>query len=115
MITYKKISLGFIVLLLSGCQSNTLYNWNNYDEGMYNYYHDPVASKEFPVTIIEHVKEVELQGQKPAPGLCAEAGTFLLNSGNISQAIELYKKEATYWPESKPLMDTLINNLSKRI
>ncbi|NOJ19699.1 DUF4810 domain-containing protein [Vibrio jasicida] len=102
-------------LFLVGCQTtNTLYDWGGYDEGLYEYYHDPVEAKEFPVALESHLAELEENGQKPAPGLYAEVGTFNLKSGDTTKAIAFYKKEAEVWPESAPLMNALIQNLERQ-
>ncbi|EHU4837276.1 DUF4810 domain-containing protein [Vibrio parahaemolyticus] len=101
-------------ILLFGCQTtNTLYDWGGYDEGLYEYYYDPIEAKEFPIVLETHLVELEERGQKPAPGLYAEVGTFNLKSGNTSKAIAFYKKEAETWPESAPLMSALIQNLER--
>lgn len=102
-------------VLLVGCKTtSTLYDWGGYDEGLYEYYHDPVGAKEFPEVLENHLLELEESGRKPAPGLYAEAGTFNLKAGNTPKAINFYKKEAKTWPESKSLMDSLIENLEKK-
>ncbi|GHB04628.1 DUF4810 domain-containing protein [Shewanella indica] len=113
----NRIKLGLCVLVmlgLAGCKSTTLYNWGVYDEGLYEYYHDPVAAKEFPIALEGHLKQIEDNKQRPAPGLYAEVGTFKLKSGDITGAISFYEKEANTWPESAALMKTLVQNLQRQ-
>ncbi len=107
-----KLSLCVTVVLgLTACQSTTLYDWGGYDENLYEYYHDPVAAKEFPITLEEHLKQLESNNQRPAPGLYAEVGTFKLKSGDTLGAIAFYQKEANTWPESSTLMNAIVKNL----
>ena len=51
------------------------------------------------------------KGRKPAPGLLAEAGTYYLLEGDAEAAVDFYRQEAAAWPESRPMMATLITNL----
>jgi hypothetical protein len=52
--------------------------------------------------------------QKIAPGLYAELGTLYLQAGDATKAVAMYTKEREVWPESRGLMDALINNVAKR-
>ncbi|MFB1072248.1 DUF4810 domain-containing protein [Vibrio diabolicus] len=104
-----------LALSLLGCQTtNTLYDWGGYDESLYEYYHDPIEAKEFPVALETHLAQLEQNEQKPAPGLYAEVGTFKLKTGDIPSAINYYEKEATAWPESAVLMNAIVENLRKQ-
>lgn len=113
----KVIKLFFcasLAISLLGCKTNTLYDWGSYDKNLYEYYHDPVEAKEFPVTLESHIEDLEKEEKKPAPGLYAEVGTFKLKSGDIPSAINYYEKEAKTWPESAALINALVQNLKKQ-
>ncbi|MDO6498929.1 DUF4810 domain-containing protein [Photobacterium sanguinicancri] len=111
----RKLFMMGALLALFGCQTTqTLYDWGEYDSGLYEYYHDPVAAEAFPTILEAHLIQVEESGQKPAPGLYAEVGTFNLKAGNLAKAISYYKKESDTWPESKPLMDAMVQNLERQ-
>lgn len=105
-----------LVGFLSGCTSTqtTLYDWGGYDEGIYEYYYDPIEAANFPQLVEAHIVQLESNNQTPAPGLYAEVGTFKLKTGDIDNAISFYKKEAATWPESKPLMDAIVQNLERQ-
>ena len=45
-----------------------------------------------------------------APGLYAELGTLYLQGGDNARAIVFYTKERDAWPESRTLMDGLIQH-----
>ncbi|GDY28223.1 hypothetical protein AHAT_41130 [Agarivorans sp. Toyoura001] len=111
-----RFCLILFVSFLSGCTSTqtTLYNWGGYDEGIYEYYYDPVEAANFPELMEAHILQLENNNQTPAPGLYAEVGTFKLKTGDINNAISFYKKEAETWPESKPLMDAIVQNLERQ-
>ncbi|MCG7489088.1 DUF4810 domain-containing protein [Vibrio sp. Of14-4] len=113
----RNIKLGLCLALLlglTGCKSTALYDWGEYDENLYEYYHDPIAAKEFPAVLEKHLEQLESKNLRPAPGLYAEVGTFKLKSGDTKEAIAFYKKEASTWPESAPLMDALVKNLERQ-
>ena len=42
------------------------------------------------------------------PGIYAEYGYLLLQQGKSNEAIDLFKREETHWPESKIFMDRMI-------
>ncbi len=111
----KLFFFGLLTLTLFGCQTtSTLYDWGEYDKNLYEYYHDPIEAKNFPEDLEAHLKQIEQNEQKPAPGLYAEVGTFKLKTGDISLAITYYEKEANAWPESAALMDAIVQNLKRQ-
>ena len=57
---------------------------------------------------------MDASSQKVAPGLFAELGTLYLQSGDAEKAKVLYVRERNTWPESKTLMNALIQNLDRR-
>ncbi|WP_341937514.1 DUF4810 domain-containing protein [Marinimicrobium sp. C2-29] len=109
----KRISAIFLLgILTTGCATNNnLHNWGNYENNLFNYYDRPELQEAIVASQIEFLRELENSGKRPAPGLFAEAGTFLLLEGDRKGAIEFYQKEHDAWPESRPMMSVLINNL----
>jgi hypothetical protein len=113
------ISKGALVLLAglisTGCAtSNTLHNWGNYEDNLFNYYSKPELQESIVASQIAFLRELEGSGKVPAPGLFAEAGTFLLLQGDAQGAVEFYQKEHDAWPESRLMMNALITNLKER-
>ncbi len=100
------------LLLLSGCATR-MYEWNNYDMRLYQYYKDPASAEAFRIEMEAHLKDLEARNQRPAPGLYAELGTLYLQSGDKISAASYYGKERDAWPESRYLMDTLLTTLEK--
>lgn len=102
-------------LFLTGCANrSSIYQWGGYDAMLYQSYKNPEKSVEFRQGLELHIAKMEQSQQKTAPGLYAELGTLYLQAGDATKAVAMYTKERDAWPESKGLMDTLINNVAKR-
>lgn len=116
----KEIPMKLIVLLacgllLTGCANrSSLYQWGGYDAMLYQSYKDPEKVIALRTGLELHIAQMELAKQKIAPGLYAELGTIYLQAGDSNKAVAMYTKERDAWPESRGLMDTLINNVAKR-
>ncbi len=100
---------------LAGCASNQgLYEWGQYQETLFVVYQEPALKEE---ALKNYVAFVETGGtpQHPiAPGLFAEAGTFMLEQGEVDSALKFYRMEYDAWPESRPMLSMLIKNLEAR-
>lgn len=81
---------------------------------LYQSYKNPEKAVAFREGLELHITKMEQSKQKIAPGLYAELGTMYLQSGDSAKAVAMYTKERDAWPESRGLMDTLINNVAKR-
>lgn len=116
----KELPMKLIVLLacglfLTGCANrSSLYQWGGYDAMLYQSYKDPEKVIALRTGLELHITQMELSKQKIAPGLYAELGTIYLQAGDSNKAVAMYAKERDAWPESRGLMDTLINNVAKR-
>lgn len=107
----KKIFLILLfALLTAGCANNNLYEWGEYEQTLFIVYHEPAHKGEALARYQEFVKK-DFQRRPLAPGLYAEAGTFLLEQGDVEGAIAYYKLEHENWPESQPMLENLIENL----
>lgn len=108
--------LGVLPILLlffaSGCATTEpdMYDWGPYEDTLFAVYHEPAHKEEALKNYMTFIRDRDGNVQI-APGLFAEAGTFLLNQGDISGAIRFYKLEYETWPESRPMLGTLIDNL----
>lgn len=113
--TMKILLLLAFGLLMTGCANrNGLYQWGSYDAMLYQSYKNPEKVVEFRQGLELHINKMEQAQQKTAPGLYAELGTLYLQEGDSTKAVAMYTKERDAWPESKALMDSLINNVGKR-
>ena len=109
----KSIVAIWVAALASGCANNRIYEWDNYDTKLYNYYKNPTSAEEMRVSMQEHFKTLESHNLKPGPGMYAELGTLYLEGGDRTSAAEWYRKERDAWPESRPMMDAMLTNLQK--
>lgn len=102
-------------LFLTGCANrSSIYQWGGYDAMLYQSYKNPEKTIEFRQGLELHIAKMEQSKQKIAPGLYAELGTLYLQAGDLPKAVAMYTKERDAWPESRGLMDALINNIGKR-
>ena len=107
----KALLLALAALMATGCASTTHFQWGNYEQNLYDYYHEAAVKEK---VIADHIKMVDSHGgtgKKIAPGMYAEAGTFYLEKGEADKAVAYYKLEKEAWPESAKLMDQLINTI----
>lgn len=104
-----------LAMLLSACvNTNTMYDWGRYEETLFINYHE-LASKE--KALREYIAFIDAGGSPDhpiAPGLFAEAGTFMLEKGDLANAIKYYQLEYEAWPESRPMLSVLIKNLGNQ-
>lgn len=101
------IFFSLIAFLLSGCVT-TKYNWGNYENTLYSYYKNPAEAEEFAENLSKIIVDGEAKGNVP-PGIYAEYGYILFISGKAQEAIKYFEREKENWPESKILMDKMIN------
>lgn len=112
----NKVALLFTALvLLSGCASQQgLYDWGQYQETLFVVYHDPALKEEALKNYQAFVETGGTPEHPLAPGMYAEAGTFMLEQGKVEEAIRFYKMEYEAWPESQPMLGAMIGNLEAR-
>ena len=97
--------------MLTGCQTTTgLYDWGSYEDDLYRYYKDPAQLANLEEGLL---LTIEQANDRVPPGLYAEYGTLMLQKGNTTGAVTYYQKEREKWPESAPVMDAMINTLTK--
>lgn len=96
------------VLLLSAVFGCSRYQWCGYDEKLYGYYKHCDIEK-FRSSLESTIHAGEKDNRIP-PGIYAEYGYILYESGRYDEAIEFFKKEQERWPESSVLMQKMIRN-----
>ncbi|MEO5971650.1 MAG: DUF4810 domain-containing protein [Bdellovibrionia bacterium] len=107
--------IALFIISLAGCATDPgLYQWGGYENDLYAAYKDTTQVEKLRINLETHTMLMEKNGQKVAPGLYAELGTLYLQSGALTKAIIMYKKERDVWPESKGLMSAMIQNLERR-
>lgn len=102
------------MFFLAGCQTNQhMYQWGNYEETLFTYFHEPAVKEEMLEKYLQFLAKSHGDTKLVAPGLFAEAGTFLFEQGDLDGAIRFYEMEANYWPQSRKLMETLIESIQR--
>jgi hypothetical protein len=103
------LAIGLLCVGSSGCASNhQKYDWGTYDPSLYGYYKDPTKVGELDASLAAIVKDSEVNRTLVPPGVYAEYGYLQLQQGKSAQAIVLFKREETQWPESKVFMERMI-------
>ena len=95
---------------LAGCAAQPMYQWGNYDGLLYQSYKEPGQTAELQHKLEEHIAVLEGRHERVAPGLYAEVGTLYLQKGDGNTAKLWFTKERNTWPESRTLMDSMIQH-----
>jgi hypothetical protein len=102
-----RMALLCTALFLGGC-AHTTYEWGHYDVELYHYYKNPENLPDLARSVEKAIAKSE-EGSKPvAPGLYAEYGYLLIETGQMGEAIGYFEKEKESWPESAMFMDKMI-------
>ncbi len=104
------IRMSFLVgaaVLLSACVAQDKYHWGSYEQDLLTYYRDSDQETVLVANLGEAIITGEENGKVP-PGLYAEYGYLLLESGQAKESIVFFSKEQTTWPESATLMNAMI-------
>lgn len=103
----KSIALSVVIAIVSGCATPSLYSWGRYESDMYKFYKNPEHIVELMAGLEKTLEEAEAR-QKVPPGLYAEYGYLLLETGDSKQAVVYFEKEKALWPESTLLMNSML-------
>lgn len=103
-------------VFLSACQPPTQFYWGSYEESLFSRQQQTGAGGEAQAAsmLLSTISEAE-PGKAPiGPGIHADYGYLLFKQGQVNEAIAEMQKEAAAYPESKPLMDTMISRIQER-
>ncbi len=96
------------VLAVTACAAPSQgpkYNWGNYSPALVAMDADPSSAGNYQAALAKIVNDSN--GQVP-PGIFAEYGYMLQQQGDTKDAIAMYAREKSAWPESGFLMDKMI-------
>lgn len=102
---------------LSGCMPKPQFYWGEYENSLFQRYQqagtagEARASSMLAATLAQDPTSVT---GKVGPGIHADYGYLLFKQGRPDEAIVELQKEAMLFPESKPLMDTIISRIKER-
>ncbi|RXJ91836.1 hypothetical protein CRV01_01720 [Arcobacter sp. CECT 8983] len=117
--TFKNI---FLIILLTlffiGCGANKqippIYTWNNYVESSSEYGvkgHEKEVFEKHVAELQKIILDSKEQHKRVAPGIYAELGQLLYQSGKKAKAKEYFILEKTTYSESTVFMDRVIAKL----
>lgn len=107
-------TLALAALLLSGCASQSLYQWGSYEDQIYAMYReDSKVPFETQIEKLEADYQKARAGSKPMPpGYHAHLGYLYFNVGKKDMALQSFNTEKALFPESAQYMDRLIARLA---
>lgn len=115
--TLVKGGLITLLLLLVGCSTKadkSLYNWDNYQTTVYQYYQgDKVGPEEQIASLKESIEKSRATNKAVPPGLHAQLGLLYANTGHTDLAFQEFNTEKSLFPESATYMDFLLKNKGK--
>lgn len=115
--TLVKGGLITLLLLLAGCSTNankSLYNWDNYQTTVYQYYQgDKGGPEEQIASLKESIEKSRATNKAVPPGLHAQLGLLYANTGHTDLAFQEFNTEKSLFPESATYMDFLLKNKGK--
>ena len=114
-----KVKLLFIVagaIFLNGCanEPKPLYNWDGYQQTVYQHYQQTETSPQEQIdTLKKNIEASKAKGLTVAPGLHAHLGLLYVTTGAVDLARTEFKTEKALYPESAVYMDFLMKNKGK--
>lgn len=102
-------------VLLSGCAGpQRLYQWENYQPQVYEYFKGQGSGPQEQITILERdIQKIRAKGNTPPPGYHAHLGLLYSHVGKEDQVIQQFETEKNLFPESSPYMDFLLKKFKK--
>ena len=102
-------------LLISCMPTSTLYYWGNYEDASYKHYKQGTddAKAELMATYEKMISKQIGTRKTIAPGICAEYGYMLIQSGKREEGINYLKKEIELYPESRVFIERIIKQYEK--
>lgn len=100
-------------LLLAGCaQHKPLYQWEGYQQQVYQYLKG--EPKEQQIEVLEaDLQKIKAQDGAVPPGYHAQLGLLYSSLGKDDQMVQQFQTEKALFPESATYMDFLLNNAKK--
>ena len=103
-------------VIISGCAPKKMYYFGDYSQTLYKSKKDQNDE-----SLLNHKQELEkilaeseTRNLPIPPGICAELGYLYYKSNNSKEAVALFQKEYQLYPESKHLMERLIQSVEQK-
>ena len=112
MMAPKRLLVWLLPLLLAACATTQpKYDWGGYEDALHGYYKDATKQPRLAAELATAIAASEASARPVAPGLYAEYGYLLMQSGRKQEAAVLFRKEKQRWPESSALMDVMLRSV----
>ena len=98
---FRLILIVTCVAGITACAPPKMYNWGNYEQGLYNSYKDPNQTEALRLSLEEQVVTVEASGQKMPPGIYAELGTLYLQATLMTALIANMDRQSSSKAQGK--------------
>ena len=109
-------SFFWVGISIAGCSAPKMYYFGDYSKTLY-----ALEKNQNEESLLNHkqelekiISESEAKGLPIPPGIYAELGYICLNGNDTNEAIRLFNNELSLYPESKQLMDRLIQSARAR-
>lgn len=101
--------------LLGGCAtSNQMYQWENYQPQVYEYFKGDGKGPEAQISTLEAgLQKIQAKGKTPPPGYHAHLGLLYAQIGKEDQLVQHLQTEKALFPESAAYMDFLLKKYAK--
>lgn len=110
----RRICVGLLLVSLSGCAAKPLYDWGDYPKTLLKRSKGNLTSQEYAERLAATIKTLESTRKKVPPGLFAEYGFALLETGNVQGAVTQFGKEGSAYPESASFMKRVTERLASQ-
>ena len=98
-------------VLLAGCSTQkTLYQWEDYQPQVYEYFKGEEPKEAQAEALERDLQKINAKGNTPPPGYHAHLGLSYLSMGKDDQMVQQLRTEKALFPESGPYMDFLLKN-----
>ena len=108
--------LAICALSVSACLPAKQFYWGSYEDSLYSRQQHAGAGGEAEAAtmLLATINEAQTNNGKVGPGIHADYGYLLFKQGRADEAVTELQKEAALYPESKPLMETMVSRVQGR-
>ena len=101
---------------VTACMPASQFYWGSYEESLYSRQQHAGAGGETEAAtmLLATINDAQAANAKVGPGIHGDYGYLLLKQGRVDEAIAEMQEEAAAYPESKPLMDTMVSRIQGR-
>ncbi len=106
----------FAVMMIVSCTApKTLYSWSNYSITSYNYLKnmDDKSKDDLLATYKKIIDKQTGTRQTVPPGVYADYGFLLIQTGKTEEGVKMLKMEATLYPESSIFVSQILKKFEK--